>query len=78
MKTIVKLSGTVTEADFREPRGILTTVHAEPVKGVHVRTMLGSAGVVVRRADISVAIPLGAILELAAQAEPSLFTTQTA
>jgi hypothetical protein len=64
-----------TPGEFREPRGFLTTIHAEPVKGVHVKILLGSAGLVVRRGNVAVALPLDGIIAAAAEHCPELTLT---
>lgn len=72
MILLTQLQATAAAGELREPRGILTAVHAEPVRGVHVTVMLGGHGLFIRRGDAVVAIPLGELLALAAEKEPAL------
>lgn len=64
MITLTNLTGTITEQPFKESGGILRAVHAEPAPGIHVRVLLGSAGLVVRQGDHAVALPLPELLKL--------------
>lgn len=72
MKIITTLTGSATEADWTEPRGILRTVHDEPQPGFFRRITLGGAGIVVSRGEHAVGIPLAVLLALAEQIEPAL------
>lgn len=72
MKIITTLSGTASEADWTEPRGILQTIHDEPQPGFFRRITLGGAGIVVRRGEHAIGIPLAVLLQLAEQIEPAL------
>lgn len=62
MNIITQLEGASVTGEMREPRGILTTLHAEPRPGCHVKLQLGSAGLFVRRGDLVVVYPLAVIL----------------
>jgi hypothetical protein len=73
MNIITQLSATaVSQGEFREPRGILTTVHAEPVNGVHIKVQLGGAGLVLRRGDVALAFPLEVLIAAAIEKCPQL------
>lgn len=72
MKIIALDQTSASDGELREPRGILTTVHVEPVPGVHVKVMLGSAGVFIRRGDAVAAFPIETLLAHAAQHAPDL------
>ena len=67
MKILTQLSATLTEAEFIEPRGVLQVVHAEPKPGIHVQISLGGGGLIIRRRDAKVGIPLAALLQLAGE-----------
>lgn len=72
MKQLTELSATASEAEWREPRGVIQTIHDEPVKGFFRRITLGAAGLVIRCKAGEVGIPLDALLKLAEQHEPKL------
>jgi hypothetical protein len=73
MKILTQLNHpVVTDGDWKEPRGIISTVCDEPVKGFFRKVELGEAGVTVRRGGVAVGIPLAEIIKLAVQAEPKL------
>lgn len=57
MKIVTQLNPTVTDGAVVEPRGILNVAHVEPKPGIHVKVMLGSAGVVLRRGNAAAVIP---------------------
>lgn len=71
---LTQLQAAAAEGELREPRGVLTEVHVEPVKGAHVKVQLGSAGLFVRRGDALVAYPLADLVALAAEKCPLLLT----
>lgn len=72
MKLLTNLSATVSDGDYREPRGAVTTLHVEPVPGVHLKAMLGAAGLLFIRGEQRLALPLPEILKLIAQQHPEL------
>ncbi|TXH10001.1 MAG: hypothetical protein E6R03_15980 [Hyphomicrobiaceae bacterium] len=72
MQIVTTLSVTTIEGALREPRGILNVAHVEPAPGVHVKAMLGSAGLVFRRGNASVCYPLELLIRAAAQQYPEL------
>ncbi len=73
MKTLINLSGTAAEAEWKERRGIVTTIHHEAKPGLFVHVGLGPAGLVIRRdKDHALGIPLDELVKLAATHLPDL------
>ena len=73
MITLTNLTAEIDYAsEFRESRGILHTVHDEPVPGFFRRASLGASGLVLRRGNDAVGIPMAELWTLAEQHEPAL------
>ena len=70
MITIKKLSGTVEDAAWNEPRGVLQSIYDEPAPGVIRRVSLGEAGLILQRGDKCCGIPLSDLIALAEQHLP--------
>jgi len=71
MILLTNLTAEAGEATWVEPRGILQSVHDEPVTGFFRNATLGAAGVVLKRGDRSVGIPLAELFKLAEAADPA-------
>jgi hypothetical protein len=72
MIVLENLSAMRSELAYHEARGILQTVHEEPVPGFFRRATIGPAGVVLSSGDAEVAIPLAELFRVAAVHEPRL------
>jgi hypothetical protein len=59
-------SDTLTNAEWREPRGAVASVHHEIARGQFVTLSLSDAGILIRRAQRAVGIPLENLLAVAA------------
>jgi hypothetical protein len=79
MITLTNLTAEIdSTSEFCESRGILHTVHDEPVRGFFRRASLGASGLVLRRGDDAVAIPMAELWKLAEQHELRLRPDSTA
>lgn len=76
MKLITHLNAQLTEGDYCEPRGAVTVLHVEPIPGVHIRLMLGGAGLVFQRGDQKIALPLEAQIKLIARLAPEFLAVE--
>lgn len=82
MKILTALTATLVEAPYQETRGIQSLLHEHPaLKGWFIRAQLGSAGLHLWHTSLGadgqpvkheIAIPLDALLALAALHEPAL------
>jgi hypothetical protein len=72
MILLTELNATAAEGQWTERRGVLQSVHDEPKPGFFRTVTLGPAGVLVKRGDALVGIPLADIIKLAAAADPRL------
>jgi len=67
-----RLKATAAEGTWTEPRGSLQAIHDEPVKGFFRQVTLGAGGLLVKRGDAVVGIPMDELLRLAELADPRL------
>jgi hypothetical protein len=66
MRIITQLTGRGAEAGpWREPRGILASVHHEVAPGKFVHLTLGPGGLLMRRGQVEVGIPIDDLLSVA-------------
>lgn len=71
MKTITQLqAGKVEDIVWSDPRGNAQGICDQPVPGFFRSAHLGAAGIVFKRGDKAVAIPLALLFELVAEIEP--------
>lgn len=69
MITITNLEGKPdsTPAVFADPRGTLAAVHVEIAPGVFAHVLLTGDGLMIRRGDVKIALPLAGLITLAAR-----------
>ena len=72
MKIIQDLNGTTGNADFPNRPNVLTAVHNEPRSGFFRQALLTSDGLILRRRNHEIGIPLHELFKLAEQHEPAL------
>ena len=77
MKILTQLSATPIEAQWTEPRGILQAVHDEPVPGFIRSASLGAGGVLIKKGDAVLGIPLAELFRLAEAHEPAMIPPST-
>ena len=77
MQALTQLTGQCAEVNYQEPRGAVTVLHCEPTPGLHLKVVLGAAGLVIRRGEIAVAIPLPEILAAVAAQYPEMIKLTT-
>ena len=72
MTLATQLTATPVEGTVADPRGTITAIHDEPVKGFFRRASLNGAGVVLQRGETKVIVPLAELWTLAEALEPAL------
>jgi len=78
MTQLTKLTGTTVDAPWNEPRGVINSLHLEPVKGFFLRAQLGAAGFTLRSTTgAAVGIPLAELVRLCQEADAKLLPPPT-
>lgn len=77
MITLQNLSGAPVEAEWKEPRGILSQVYNEPKPGVIRKVSLGEGGLLFQRGNLRLGIPLAELLALAEKHLPGFAIKET-
>jgi hypothetical protein len=69
MKIISQLNGVAKDVTWNEPRGTISSVVNEPISGFFRNVSLGHAGLVFRRGEKTLGIPLDDLFALAEKHE---------